>query len=397
MADIKDIRRLVKNKQTAEYFARNKDRLLRNQVIERIKTGSIPWYSVAKKYNLVDEVNPIRKAAGLPEIEHLYSEHIAAENKLKQRQQEAPPKKEQKKAPSSNIVTLQTINKEINEAENLSASSKKNYISKLRKLSEIFKCGDDIVKCLKDPKESKRMINEFYSNNNTRKDMISAIKSAAKVSESLRKGIGAEALAEYASDIQDAIKVANVDNDAKTEQKAIPWKTFTDIADKLQKDKPDSIEAILARLYTEIPPMRNNFGEVKIIQDANEDDGEGNFYVQPTGTLIINDFKTKKTYDSIEAKLPKSLKSSIDKSLKAKPRKYLIVQQNGLPYSNLSAIISRIFGAGINSLRHSYISYQLIDLKKMSVREREKLAKAMGHSTSMQLKYLRTGSSKDDL
>ena len=123
---------------------------------------------------------------------------------------------------------------------------------------------------------------------------------------------------------------------------------------------------MLCQLYTKLPPIRDDYKKVMFIKSDTEIIGRGNFYNLKTKEFIFRSFKSAafhgevrtKAYDpdvaGIKVKeLPNILQSSYDKF----PRKWLIQRDDGKPYADLKPRIKKIFGVGINPLRHAYITW----------------------------------------
>jgi integrase len=114
--------------------------------------------------------------------------------------------------------------------------------------------------------------------------------------------------------------------------------------------------------------------------------------------LVIQNFKTSKTYKKIEHVLPEQLKELLKESLRLEPRPFLFIKRrmsNKDPISPMSPseysswanrILTRIFNKPTNltALRHSYV--HTIDYNK-PLSELKKITDAMGHSVSMSMGY----------
>lgn len=149
-------------------------------------------------------------------------------------------------------------------------------------------------------------------------------------------------------------------------------------------------------LYTYIPPMRNDYGEVQITSTKRNkrkrDDGKQlNWYFMdaevPEGDeLIFNDYKTAKHYGSKRVKVPKKLADVVADSLQLAPRLWLL-SGTGTPAEALGKDGTlRLIKKALNN---QYIGPSLIrhiTKTEWSVRGiggADQLAKGMCHSTGM--------------
>lgn len=123
--------------------------------------------------------------------------------------------------------------------------------------------------------------------------------------------------------------------------------------------------------------------------------GEGN---PPPVTLVMQEYKTSKTYGRHEEDLPESMGSDIRASLAAFPRAHLFVGADGGPMSDgayakfLTRTMQEHVGkaATVNTIRHMYITETVV-LSKMTRTERRAVAAAMNHSLDIQGEYHQVG------
>jgi len=175
----------------------------------------------------------------------------------------------------------------------------------------------------------------------------------------------------------------------------IPYDELIKIKNELPKG---SSSRLLISMYTLIPPQRMNFDSVKIYKD-DPNNKENNYIVfddQPR--LIMNHYKTSRKYDTITINLPDELQKEIIYSLDKNPREYLFVGRDNQPYrkngtysSWANATLKRVLknpDFTPTMFRHIYISRPDLDVNNLTLGEKKKLAKSMGHSTQMQNQYL---------
>lgn len=178
------------------------------------------------------------------------------------------------------------------------------------------------------------------------------------------------------------------------------WDQIVKLRTQIEDKYKYGIYHLLISLYTLIPPMRDDFGLVKIIINDNLLNTNDNFYVTDTHTFHFNQYKTIKKYKKLVFKVPKALHDIIIESLKLNPRQYLITQninKSDKPYKNgkLTAIFPRIFKIdknthlNINDFRHAfetYIGQFGIDFK---LEEKILINRIIGHDSNQRDFYIR--------
>jgi hypothetical protein len=93
---------------------------------------------------------------------------------------------------------------------------------------------------------------------------------------------------------------------------------------------------------------RNYLFDVKLINNLRQNDKINNFYIARSGTLVINDFKTKKKYDPIMYSINPNVKEMVSQNIKKDPREYLFRQNKR---NDFNKIISKSLGTGIDDYR----------------------------------------------
>ena len=119
--------------------------------------------------------------------------------------------------------------------------------------------------------------------------------------------------------------------------------------------------------------------------------------------LVLMNHKTAGSHGRLLRVLPPKLTSVLVESLDANPRDYLFVNANGTPFTSnhsftvwMGRLLSRVFGGrnvSVNMLRHSYVSS--VDYNNTSASSLARLAKAMGHSETVQRRYVLNPSRHD--
>jgi hypothetical protein len=142
----------------------------------------------------------------------------------------------------------------------------------------------------------------------------------------------------------------------------------------------DDIRKLLIAMYTMIPPMRADYGEVKLYSFGEEPETDNFIFRDGRRAVIqIADYKTSKTNGPVRQVLPDNLRKLLDASLRAKPREYLFG-----PYKKFSQWankeLSDLFETDftITMFRHAYINS--LPIAQMTVEEKQKIAHLMGQS-----------------
>ena len=151
---------------------------------------------------------------------------------------------------------------------------------------------------------------------------------------------------------------------------------------------------LVSALYTLQPPIRLDYGNMRIIKSAKDDDKKTNFLLvkgRNKKTFIFNDFKNKKSMGAREIPVNTKLNTIINVWLKYnKTDNILLNSKDEIMNENaLSKYIKKVFSPTkkditLNLLRHIYIS-ENIDLEAM--KKQKKLADSMLHSESQQVDY----------
>lgn len=155
---------------------------------------------------------------------------------------------------------------------------------------------------------------------------------------------------------------------------------------------------MLLSLYKEIP-LRNDLAGMKVVsnntwrEDRYKLDADTNYLVVGARIvhIVLNKYKTKKTYGRKIIKTSPNLVKIIKRYLTLKPEsEYFVVNHTGdmMSDTTLSRFISNIFmeildtQTGITALRKSYLTNKYGDIKQEMAEDAEK----MGHSVATQQK-----------
>lgn len=156
------------------------------------------------------------------------------------------------------------------------------------------------------------------------------------------------------------------------------------------KDKHRLKQYILLLIHLKYP-LRNDLGNVKVISNKDDINKKDNFIFKDT--IILNQYKTSKTYGQLRIKLTKDIYSQVQKYLNFLKPKYLIEDGFNKTHTNsqgiyqiFKSLFKNEFNKNISStmLRHVIPTEDLGEYLKKS----KKLAKDMGHSRDTQSKYI---------
>jgi hypothetical protein len=172
----------------------------------------------------------------------------------------------------------------------------------------------------------------------------------------------------------------------------ISWHTV--ISTYLSLPSP-SLQRLLLAFYSLIPPLRADFFALFIFKNGTTSPTFPNYItIFPTHiSLTIRDFKTSSKYGSIvHEKLPEELEKQIREYLKDKETSFVFTHSDNTPFTRHSFTVwaNRIFKnifnmpVTISTLRHLYISSLP---KNLSITEKDRISKLMGHSIDMQRAY----------
>lgn len=279
----------------------------------------------------------------------------------------------------------------------LSDVSKRVYMERLKRLIE--QLNTDIFTIISQPGKTLTWIRKTYTSPATQKSYISAVLGVFRHN----KGLKEQKQRAYEEWYQ-AFKTTHEEIDAKykrnepNEKQIEGYVRFEDIVAKRDVLEEGSDERLLLSLYTFIPPLRCDFNAVRIVTTDEEHAKSNTENVlilnekSKSATLKLHEFKTA-TVMSYEKELPSALVEEIMASLHKNPREYLFQDRSRKPYRASSfnkwanRTLLRLFGKNltISLIRHSYINS--LDFNKLTVEEKENIAKDMAHTVGTQDRY----------
>lgn len=180
----------------------------------------------------------------------------------------------------------------------------------------------------------------------------------------------------------------------KQEKAKISYDDLIKVKDSLEKG---SDERLLISMYTLIPAQRSNYDSVRIYTEDPNNKTDNYLVLNDKPILVLNKYKTSRTYDTLTIPIPDNLLQEIMWSLELKPREYLFVSPSGQPYEHSGSfnqyanrLLKKVLNKDFNltTFRHIYISNPDVDVNNLTLGEKRKLAKSMGHSVVSQQQYL---------
>jgi hypothetical protein len=168
---------------------------------------------------------------------------------------------------------------------------------------------------------------------------------------------------------------------------AVTWPQLLEVREK----HPDNL---LLAFYTYIPPVRADYNKVYLLKPTDSIPKNENYILMDKDyKLVLQEFKTAKTYTTIEHIIPEPLKKVLDKSLKEQPRSYLFVSpltkepQSDTRFAEWAGLqLGKLIGKKTNltALRHAYV--HTIDYNQ-PFKELNAITSGMGHSIRSSMLY----------
>lgn len=167
----------------------------------------------------------------------------------------------------------------------------------------------------------------------------------------------------------------------------VEFKTIEHVRDSLDDyvSAKDNLLHLILSLYTYRPPIRNDYGSMRIVSKLPK--GKKNYLLKQNNgfTIVLRDYKTYSTYGEYTSKLPDILDVIISKSLAMYPRKYLLSlisdPNKPLTKQNVKRYLSDL-NLNIDILRSSYVTY-IYSKRTTTNRIKKELSKNMLHSQQM--------------
>ena len=170
------------------------------------------------------------------------------------------------------------------------------------------------------------------------------------------------------------------------------------------KDKPSFInyrQYLILLIHTKTPLRNDLAGILMVNKDSQTKDKDKNYYIKSTGTLVLNKYKTSKTYGQKKIPFSKEVQDVIkDFHDKFKGHKYLLPNENGgeLTPSAISKLMIRLFkkrfskNIGTTMLRHILLDNEdnkkFIMAKKEFIKNNMEVSDNMGHNITTHANYV---------
>lgn len=292
-----------------------------------------------------------------------------------------------------------TLAKAIESNKELSETSKKNYLAKIKKLSD--RAGADLQHILTNPDTFVPKIKEWYPNETSHKAFFGTILSVFRYNPDF-KAKHATGAASWATAFRAADESVNqrYETNKPSDKQSAGYVPYGEIIDARNLLPAGHIHRLLLGCYTYIHPLRGEFCRVAVYRGklpTPKSAIEPN-YIHITGDdseakLVIRQFKTQKHHDSLDIPLPEPFIQDVVLSLAETPRSYLFENTKGKPYvqAQFSKWTTRVFQSifkrplTISLIRHSFINE--LDFNTLSIVDKKQIAQSMGHTVEMQDKY----------
>lgn len=293
---------------------------------------------------------------------------------------------------------MDDIKKTIQKARsNIKENSLNAYLSNIRKVfKEVFDNDIDIKHFNKFVKVKKYLETLTPS---TRKNVMTAIMVLLKAFDTKKSTLN-----KYEKYFEELINdyENNYDKQTKSEKENKNWIAQEELQNKIKeledkinkydmskltKSQEDIIQQhLLLLLYTEIPPMRNDYAQMKVYHEK-ELKGENYIHLKKK-VIILNKYKTSKTYGEKEIEIPDKIIKLIKRWIDITENEYLLINirdRNPMTNNGLTKYLNKIFKpkkVSTTLLRKLYLSekYPVVHDRK----DMKKDAYIMGHSLDTQ-------------
>jgi hypothetical protein len=259
------------------------------------------------------------------------------------------------------------------------------YVYNLNRLKTLMGVEDESLKWLKNTKKVIDFIDALDYSLNYKKSFYIAIVSLLKLQNSLKKELEVYRTKQLSYNNEQSKIYDKQMLSPNEEEKFMNW---PDIVKAAKQMEPDSEDHLIVSLYTLLPPLRNDFVKMKIVDEI-PTDASGNYLIvgPKTSQIVLNEFKTSRKYGTQIIDVPSKLNLIIKKYLKNYPTDVLFNTTEPQMSKKIGDVFEKLLGkrVTINILRHSYISY--MKRNEPTLKKKEELAKSMLHSISMDEVY----------
>jgi hypothetical protein len=261
----------------------------------------------------------------------------------------------------------------------------KKYEEDTKRLMKLTKC-DNLVDCLKDPKEISKIIDDSSYAINTKKSLYQTI---IFIIDNLKLPYSVATFNDYKKHFEIYKGKSTKEGIEKTYESLITFPEYL----KLVREKwgENSKMYLLGRLYDQVT-MRDDFQLMIVSKSADVTDDKNYLVVPKSGLLkvVMNVFKTSNKYKIEQIKLDESLSKLLREFMKKNNLKqgdYLFGSKKLTSYiSNNNQLIG--VKGGTNTYRHMKTTEILSD-PDLTEEQRIEVSLKMAHSPLSQLKYVR--------
>ena len=271
--------------------------------------------------------------------------------------------------------------------------SLRSYTRMINILRKAFAVAEDDLEFLKDTGKVIDWIETSKYALNSRKAIYIAIVGTLKAQEGYDLQPYRDKMDTYNKEVTANYETQTLS--AVEEGKYLPWSDILDAVEKARlavEDVWTLQEYIILALYTMMPPVRLDYGEMKVVP-VEPSEPVGNYLVWGKKPYFyFSDYKTFKVYGVMRIHLKPALVNELEEWLRY-PDQYLLVDRSGSPLGAvaLGQLIISTFQKhcgkkiGVSMLRHSYISY--VRAKELPIKQSDALAHQMMHSPKMSMIY----------
>lgn len=388
----------------AKYLANpeNKQKIYKTRFMTKLRKGESVRVSTLEKYGLLAEAlekypkqvtgkipKPkidVKEFFDEPEVIDLVSPTAKAKVDVKEFFSDSENEKETGQAKPGKTMSLEDIISQIEDIPEakLKPKSKRTYINKLRAIAKYADCdSEDFIPCFQNASKTVPLILKAAPIYGIQ--YLAVFKSLIKYLPDFAKQFSPNIIKHYEQEMVNSKDQLEDHIQAKKKIPPTPWSKFRLASERAEDEDRFSQEHLITALYTEYPPIRDDYGEVRI---TTKDLDTGNYYNTKTKKLHLNDYKTSGKYGGQVISLPKPLTDLIHGSLLKKPRNYLFTRLDTTkPYGKMTGFVKKVFAkyadipeskANINHLRHSYVSHEYAKAD-FNLAAKRKLARKMLH------------------
>lgn len=284
-------------------------------------------------------------------------------------------------------------------------SSRRSYIDFLLTLQRLTR--KTVLAMIIDAPGTIAAIYRQYKGVNARRAAVTSVKACMRHVPAVRERVPQSSVDVWTNTFRELKKqmIERHLSGEKTEAEKLHWVTWKEVIEARERQVPYTRAHLLMCCYSMIPPLRQDFGNVRIFgRPSDVPEGyPGNYLVLSTRLFVLQIYKTRKSMGVYRAEWPQELVNVVRETLRRKPRAYLFEKAPGVPYRDQNDfqdmsynIFKAIFQKKVstNMLRHSYISS--LDYNSLRPHQQAAIASAMRHSVEMQMMYRKFDSDDED-